>query len=70
MSKALELQKLSNRLNLNGCEGELEGKNFFQENHSQNIWISCEIAHYEKSSISIYRRYLLVLTIFSFRGED
>ena len=43
-------------------------------NHLQNIWdklyFSFEIVHYGKSSISIFRRFLLKLTKFSFEEEE
>ena len=43
-------------------------------NHSQNIWdklyFSFEIVHYGKSSISIFSRFLLKLTKFSFQEEE
>ena len=57
MSKALELQKLSNKSSLKRYGASYKKGNVSRENYSQNIsdklQFSFEIAYYRKSSISV-----------------
>ena len=62
MWKALELPILSENLSLKGYVVDWNEKIISRDNHSQNIWdqllLSCEIRHCEKSLISFSQQYL------------
>ena len=59
VSETLQLQKTTMQVEFARVCGEFEQKTVSRNNHSQNILdklqFSCEIAHYGKSSISIFQ---------------
>ena len=64
MLKPLELPKFLNKSNLKGRGGELEGKSSLQRQSwqkylTQTVFFFCEIARYEKNSISIFQEFFV-----------
>ena len=60
MSKALELSKLSNKSNLKGSGASFEARNCFERQsftkYLRQTLVLCEIAHYGKSSVSVFQK--------------
>ena len=67
MIKPLQLPKFLNKSNLKECGGELERKNSLQRQSWQKyvtqivffFFFFCEIARYEKNSISIFQEFFV-----------